>query len=141
MSEFKQDSVVYISGPISGLESVPINEKLERFHRAEDWLINQEWVAKTINPLQSGNSNCSPMLVGNRRACNPTGQRGQDGLASHSWECYMKHDLRDLMLCDAIAMLPGWRSSQGASLERFLALKLKYKVLYLNEQGVVPDVE
>lgn len=34
-----------------------------------------------------------------------------------TWKDYMRYDIKLLMDCDAIAMLPGWVNSKGAKLE------------------------
>lgn len=46
---------------------------------------------------------------------------GDPGL---SWADWMKLDLREMMTCDVVAMLPGWERSKGAKTERWLALVL-----------------
>lgn len=48
-----------------------------------------------------------------------------------SWEAYMRYDLALLLKCDAIALLPGWEYSIGASLERLVAVHLGLKVLHI----------
>lgn len=50
-----------------------------------------------------------------------------------SWEYYMKKSLRMLLGSDRILMLPGWKESRGASLERELAIVLKISVEYWKE--------
>lgn len=35
----------------------------------------------------------------------------------HAWECYLKYDLVEMILCDGVAMLYGWEESKGATLE------------------------
>jgi len=40
------------------------------------------------------------------------------------WAHYLRHDLRHLLDCDAIALLPGWRQSKGATLEHHVAVAL-----------------
>ena len=47
-----------------------------------------------------------------------------------SWEYYMRTDIVKLMCCDSIYMLKGWRSSKGARLERYIARKLGFGVIY-----------
>lgn len=49
-----------------------------------------------------------------------------------TWEDYLRHDIELLVKCDAIFMLPGWESSKGAKLERFIADQLKMKVITLD---------
>lgn len=40
------------------------------------------------------------------------------------WVDYLKHDLKILLDCDGICMLPGWRLSEGACLEYEVARAL-----------------
>jgi hypothetical protein len=47
-----------------------------------------------------------------------------------SWENYMKVDIREMMLCDALYVLHGWRKSKGARIEVYLAEHLKMKIIY-----------
>ena len=41
-----------------------------------------------------------------------------------AWADFMRVDIKALMDCDAVAMLPGWRGSRGASIECALAQDL-----------------
>ena len=45
------------------------------------------------------------------------------------WEDCMRSDLRELLTCDSIVMLPGWSKSRGASLEHHVASTLGMQVL------------
>ena len=47
-----------------------------------------------------------------------------------TWEEYMKHDLNELLKCDGIYMLKGWRRSKGARLEYKIAKALGLKIAY-----------
>ena len=38
------------------------------------------------------------------------------------YEEYLKDDLRELLDCDGIFMLPGWQESKGAKIEHMVAL-------------------
>lgn len=40
------------------------------------------------------------------------------------WEDCMRADIRELVTCDAIALLPGWQASRGAKLEFKIATAL-----------------
>ena len=53
------------------------------------------------------------------------------------WEDYMKFDIKLLMDCDYIYLLEGWESSDGASLEHFIATNVGIKVLRLDDNGVM----
>lgn len=44
------------------------------------------------------------------------------------WQVYLRKDIKMLMDCDTIHMLPGWRKSRGARLELLIALKLGFAV-------------
>ena len=43
---------------------------------------------------------------------------------SKGWRDCMRADIRELVTCDGIAMLPGWERSRGASLENHIAREL-----------------
>lgn len=47
------------------------------------------------------------------------------------WHDCMRVDIRELVTCDAILMLPGWEKSKGATLERHIAKALELQVEYL----------
>ena len=47
-----------------------------------------------------------------------------------TWEDYMRYDLKVLLECQAIFMLDGWKESEGAKTEFFIAQKLKLKIFY-----------
>jgi hypothetical protein len=40
------------------------------------------------------------------------------------WEYHMRRDIRSLMDCDAVALLPGWGESRGARLEKWVATEI-----------------
>lgn len=44
-----------------------------------------------------------------------------------SWQAYMRNAVRQMMLCDAVALLPGWKLSRGALIENGLAVSLGIK--------------
>lgn len=43
---------------------------------------------------------------------------------SKTWADYMRIDLRQLLDCDGMALLPGWSASRGARLEKYVATEL-----------------
>lgn len=45
-----------------------------------------------------------------------------------AWADYLRKDIRLLMDCDAIALLPGWEKSKGAKLEVHIATELGMRV-------------
>jgi len=50
------------------------------------------------------------------------------------WATCMKTDIRHLVECDSIALLPGWEKSRGASLEQHIAQSLGLGVMHLSEE-------
>lgn len=53
--------------------------------------------------------------------------------ACGSWLGYMRMALRQLALCDGVVLLPGWKSSRGANIEKHLADDLCLKVFLASE--------
>jgi hypothetical protein len=47
------------------------------------------------------------------------------------WLGYMRTSLTQLIACDAVAFLPNWAESRGATLEHHVAEQLKMPRLYL----------
>lgn len=93
---------VYISGAISG--RLP-EDVFEDFDRAEDKLESLGW--EVVNPLFNGLTE------------------------AHSWAEHMRADLRMMLECDAIALIPGWSESRGARFEITVALELGMSIMYL----------
>lgn len=52
---------------------------------------------------------------------------------AHSWQCHLKHDLILMLMCDAVALLPTWRQSEGARLEAATAQAIDMKVAPLQD--------
>lgn len=44
------------------------------------------------------------------------------------WHTCMRADIRELVTCDAIALLDGWHNSRGATLERDIAHRLGMRI-------------
>jgi hypothetical protein len=100
---------VYMSGPINS--PVSSGRKAEDHKQAFDdlkvWLKANYGNWETVNPCEIGTTCLDPN-------CGPF-----DG---HDWNCWLKADLREMLTCDAILMLPEWEQSAGALLERNVAL-------------------
>ena len=47
-----------------------------------------------------------------------------------TWENYMRADLKELLGCDAIALMTGWENSKGAHLELHLAHRVGMTVVF-----------
>lgn len=52
-----------------------------------------------------------------------------DGDTSKPWEYYMRKDLADILTVDAVAVLPNWQASRGATLEVAVARALGLPIL------------
>lgn len=52
---------------------------------------------------------------------NPAELDEQDAGKAMQWEDYMRRDIKALMDCTHVAVLPGWQESKGASVEVGLA--------------------
>lgn len=89
---------VYIAGKVSGL---PRAEVIEKFERAEKCLI--EHGHEVVNPMK---------LV-------PAGT---------DWFQAMRICIREMMICEAVFVLPDWLGSRGAILETDLADDLEIMV-------------
>lgn len=55
-----------------------------------------------------------------------------------SWEAAMRADLKAMLDCSHIAMLPGWRDSRGARLEYHVACELGFEVIHLTQAAPPP---
>jgi hypothetical protein len=94
--------VIYISGPMTGYPNFNRNA----FDEVEKYLISK------------GKEVVSPVL--------------SDQISGKlTWKSCMRKSLQKLLHCNSIVMLPGWRESRGAKMERYLAEMLEY-VIYEN---------
>lgn len=91
---------IYISGKITGT-----HDYMERFKKAEDILVKDGW--SVINPAEI----CSHLPK------------------STTYKQYMEVDLLLLGMCDAIYMINGWESSEGAKVEHQYAEALGLVVI------------
>lgn len=49
------------------------------------------------------------------------------------WHECMRADIAAMMVCEAIAMMPGWHKSNGAMLEMHLAHRVGMPILFVDE--------
>lgn len=99
---------IYIAGPMAGLPDL----NFPAFH-AE---------AKRLSTL--GHDVVNPAEIN----ADPPG----------GWSACMRADIAQLVTCDALALLPGWRLSRGATLEHHIASALGMQVF---EAADVPAAE
>ena len=101
---------IYLSGPMTGLPD---------FNRPTFYTKAAELRAKGYEVI------CPPELP------------GEDD--HKPWLWFMRRDIKALMDADALAMLPGWRKSKGASLEAQIGLGLGLPIL--NADTLEPEAE
>ena len=98
---------VYIAGPITGNP-----DYMKEFDEAEK-LLSQNNYLSVVNPAK-----LSAMLP-----------------KDFKWHEYMEVDLELLRHCDAIYMLDGWEQSEGARIERSIALGKGMRVMHQYEKN------
>lgn len=82
---------LYISGPISNPDPVLQAQNIERFHQAAAQL--RALGHQVVNPCEN------------------------DRPAITTWQSHMRADIKLLMDCHGVAMLPNWVASKGARIE------------------------
>ncbi len=92
---------VYLAGPMTGYK----DHNFPAFKNYTKWLRNH------------GYDVVSPEELENKE----TGDR-------KSWEYYLTRDLRELLTCGSIAVLPGWEKSRGATLEVYVGWRLGFSI-------------
>ena len=92
---------IYISGKISGTD---LTETRKRFTAVAKAMKRLDY--EPVNPLENG-------------------------LTEHdSWEAHMLKDIADLLHCNAIYMLQGWKDSKGACIEHYIATEIGMPIMY-----------
>lgn len=99
--------IVYICGPITGLP----NGNIEAFNFAQEQL------------LATGHHPINPHLL-----CRDIVAM-HEGTPEELWRKCMKRDIAELLKADAVLLLDGWQNSNGAKIERALALDLGIQVI------------
>ena len=91
-------TTIYISGPMTGLPDF----NYPAFHAAARAL--REAGYTVVNPAENGLPADAP------------------------WSDHMREDIRQMMDCDGVAVLPGWQVSKGAKLETMVATAIGMRV-------------
>lgn len=97
----KTKNKIYICGPISGYA---IEERKEKFEKLEKALASLGY--EVVNPLRNGLPVDAP------------------------YSEHMKRDIANLLQCDYIYILQDWEQSEGAKLERRIALRCGIHIIY-----------
>lgn len=114
----------YLSGQITGL---PPEEFDANFKNAQELMMDGGVNWEIINPVKI------PACVGKDCGGKQLRVAGPEGSYEHAWQCYMKHDLIELLTCDAIVLLPNWRKSQGAKFELDVAIRVGMAVWFIGD--------
>ena len=91
--------IVYIAGPMTGLPDL----NYPAFNAAEEALTAAGHAV--LNPARNGT------IVG-----------------SNAWQQYMRLSIAQVLQAEAVALLPGWVNSRGATLERGIATALDLQI-------------
>jgi nucleoside 2-deoxyribosyltransferase len=111
---------IYLAGPMRGKPRFNFGE----FARAAKWLRNQghEVVSPAELDLAEGFDPSNPGEISKER-----------------YESWMKRDFAAIEKCDTIALLPGWRMSEGAMREYEFAMSLKMMALVITQYDLDHD--
>lgn len=116
---------VYIAGPMSGVK---------------DW--NYPLFFEVAQLLKThGLEPCNPAAHDGETLEEALANVGTEENPGHPWEWYIKRDLKMLLDCDAILMLPNWKKSRGASLEHVVATAVDIPVFQFSELWDLVDAK
>lgn len=62
--------------------------------------------------------------AGRLRAIGYEVENPAEGREQPTWQAYMRQAIAQMLKCDAVALLPGWKGSRGARIENQLAADL-----------------
>jgi hypothetical protein len=112
----------YVSGPITGVE-----DHASRFQYGAA-MVRQSGVIPVL-PQDIPADHDGPC---------PRGPVGS-GEGGHVWACHLRKDLRQMLDCDAVVMLPEWEHSHGARLEHHVAASVGIPIFYFTNSNVPRD--
>jgi hypothetical protein len=126
----------YISGPINSVvEGLAPDECRARFYRVAEWVRANKWWWETVNPLEVPVECIRPKEGRLPFGEEPTTCGGPfDG---HDYSCWMRGDLKALLDCHSMIMLPHWEESRGAKLEYAVGLDMGLTIYHAKEDGEV----
>ena len=90
---------LYLSGPMTGLK----DKNFPAFMKAAIKLRAKKY--RVVNPAE--------LNIGDPQA---------------TWEACLVRDIKEMMKCRAVALLPNWRKSRGAKLEVYIAKALSWPI-------------
>lgn len=96
---------VYVAGPMAGLPE----HNFPAFH------------AEAARLRALGHEVLSPAEKAGEQAAADADTQGLAFRETQTYKDFLRADLRMVLDCDAISLLPGWENSRGATLERTVA--------------------
>lgn len=115
---------LYIAGPMTGVK----DWNFPAFFEAEEQL---EYLGYSVeNPARHDGNTVEEALAKVGTAENPV----------EKWEFYVKRDLKYLLECAGVVLLPGWQESKGARLEVHIAKQLKMPLFILRDGKLAPRI-
>lgn len=105
------DKTIYLAGPMSGISDFN----------------HPEFNAVALQMRQMGMTVLSPTDI-------------DGGSTDKAWQFYMKLALKMMLNAEAIALLPGWEKSKGATIELRVAESLGYEVFLIDRGPCGEDV-
>lgn len=94
------NKTAYVAGKISGLPKTDVRDKFRLFTRQL-----QEAGYIVVNPVAVHDD-------------------------TRSWDDAVRCEIKKMLECDEVHLLPDWQESRGAQLERDIALRLGMQVVY-----------
>ena len=102
----------YLAGPMRGIEEY----NFPAFHKEADWLRSKGW--KIFSPAERDEAD--PTIDPKRNIAGWHGSRGLD--------YFMSFDLKAVCEHEAVILMKGWETSQGARLEAMVAVEIDHPV-------------
>jgi len=115
---------LYIAGPMTGME----DWNFPAFFDAEEQLKSLGYAVE--NPARHDGNTVEEALATVGTLENPV----------EKWEFYVKRDLKYLLECVGVVLLPGWQESEGARLEVHIAKQLKMPLFILRDGKLTPRI-
>lgn len=104
---------IYLAGPMRGYElwNFPAFDANQKYLEIRGWSV------------------ISPAAMDREHGFDET---VETTFSQEQWETAMRRDYEAIMRSDAIALLPGWHNSEGAKLEREMAIRLGVEIYHID---------
>lgn len=129
---------LYIAGPMSGIKDF----NFPAFKEIEDKLQSLRY--ETVNPANLNRDYVTSDFKYNMdllKGVVKLSTSNYDNLTKEDfkkiWAFFLKRDVAEMLTCDAVVVLDGWKRSEGAAFEVKTALTVKMKIYELHEDELV----